>query len=105
MSYTLNYSGIPITHGAWASVSGADKRQYIYRVSDMLKFLVSTFGKPDRTLKNPKPADFSKDKGILVFSVPGWSDASGHATLWNGNSCSDHCYFPVATEASIWLLK
>lgn len=43
-------------------------------------------------------------KGILVFGVQ-WSDASGHATLWDGIRCSDHCYFPVAMEASIWFLK
>lgn len=104
MSYSLNNSGFLIQKGIWKTVSGGDKKQYIYRVSDLLKYLTSTFGKPDKTVKSPKPSDFAGVKGILVFGVQ-WSDATGHATLWNGSTCSDHCYFPVATEASTWLLK
>jgi hypothetical protein len=105
MSYTLNYSGFKVERGAWKTVSGKDKNWYIYRVRDIINFLNYKFGKPDKTIKNPTPSDFSKDKGILVFTVPGWNDASGHATLWNGTTCSDHCYFPKSSEASIWLLK
>jgi hypothetical protein len=104
MSYSLNNSGIPITRGIWKTVSGGDKKQYIYRVSDLIKYLNQTFGKPDKTVKNPTPSDFAGMKGILVFGVQ-WSDATGHATLWDGITCSDHCYFPVAMEASIWLLN
>ncbi len=104
MSYSLNNSGSLIPRGIWKTVSGGDKKQYIYRVSDLSKYLTNTFGKPDTTVKNPKPSDFAGVKGILVFGVQ-WSDATGHATLWNGSTCSDHCYFPVASEASIWLLK
>ena len=104
MSYSLNNSGVNIPRGIWKTVSGGDKRQYIYRVADLIKFLTQTFGKPDKTVKNPTPSDFAGMKGILLFGVQ-WSDATGHATLWNGDSCSDHCHFPVAVEASIWLLK
>ncbi len=104
MSYSLNNSGSLIPRGIWKTVSGGDKKQYIYRVSDLSKYLTNTFGKPDTTVKSPKPSDFAGVKGILVFGVQ-WSDATGHATLWNGSTCSDHCYFPVASEASIWLLK
>lgn len=105
MSFSLNYAGTPITRGPWGTVSGKDGKQYIYRVSDLLRFLKQRFGAPDKTVKNPKPSDLASDKGILVFSVSGWIDASGHATLWNGATCSDHCYFQNASEASIWLLK
>ena len=104
MSYALNSSGINIPRGLWKTVSGADSRQYIYRVADLVKFLTHTFGKPDKTVKNPKPGDFAGMKGLLLFTVQ-WSDATGHATLWDGNTCSDHCHFPVAKEASIWRLK
>ncbi len=104
MSYSLNHSGVTITKGAWDTVSGKDRNQYLYRVSSLLKYLQFAFGKPDKTVKHPNPNDFSNDKGILVFGVQ-WSDATGHATLWDGARCSDHCYFPVAQEASIWLLK
>jgi len=32
-------------------------------------------------------------KRVILFEVSGWSDAQGHATLFNGQSCYDHCYF------------
>ncbi|EOD3494093.1 type VI secretion system amidase effector protein Tae4 [Cronobacter malonaticus] len=105
MSYALNYSGSKIERGPWLTVSGADKNWYIYRVKDLKPYLIYKFGAPDKTVKNPTVNDFKNMTGILVFSVSGWNDASGHATLWNGNICSDHCYFPMSTEASIWLLK
>jgi hypothetical protein len=104
MSYSLNYSGAPVVRGAWATVSGADKNWYLFRVRDLLPYLTNTFGKADKTVKKPKESDFANMKGILVFSVP-FADATGHATLWDGHTCSDHCYFPRATEASIWILK
>lgn len=103
MSYSLNYSGFPVSSGPWKAVSGADKKQYIYRVADLGVFLKQRFGAPDKTVANPKPGDFAGMRGILVFGVH-FRDATGHATLWDGNTCSDHCYFPVAAEASIWLL-
>ena len=63
------------------------------------------YGQPDKTVVNPTVHDFKGLNGILVFNVNGWNDASGHVTLWNGSACSDHCYFPLANEASIWILK
>lgn len=105
MSYVLNYSGYKVKRGTWKTVSGADKNWYIYRVKDFLSYMHTVYGKPDKTVKNPTIHDFKGMNGILIFTVNGWSDASGHATLWNGKTCSDHCYFPSANEASIWILK
>ncbi len=104
MSYALNNSGVIVSRGIWSTVSGKNKKWYIYRVRDLIKFLSHSFGPPDKTAKNPQPKDFNGEKGLLVFSV-NWSDATGHATLWNGNTCSDRCHFPVASEVSIWTLK
>ncbi|YCI28670.1 type VI secretion system amidase effector protein Tae4 [Erwinia sp. PK3-005] len=105
MSYVLNYTGSKIKRGAWKTVSGKDKNWYIYRVRDFLSYMNEVYGKPDKSVINPTVHDFKGLNGILIFNVNGWSDASGHATLWNGNTCSDHCYFPLANEASIWILK
>lgn len=69
-----------------------------------MKYLKGHFGKPDKVIKKPKASDFKGVKGILVFTV-NWRDATGHVTLWNGNVCSDTCHFPVASEASLWILK
>jgi hypothetical protein len=63
-----------------------------------------SLGKPDKTIQKPKAEDFANLQGIIIFDVD-WADATGHASLWNGKDCSDHCYFEKATEASIWLLK
>jgi hypothetical protein len=49
-------------------------------------------------------------KGLILFEVSGWDDARGHATLFNGSVCYDHCYFnePNATyrteRANFWSL-
>ena len=50
--------------------------------------LTQKYGKP--TVYNSKDK-FEKcaPKGILVLDVPGWSDASGHATLWDGKTTID----------------
>ncbi|MDH5858164.1 T6SS effector amidase Tae4 family protein [Lampropedia aestuarii] len=56
-------------------------------------------------MKSPKSSDFSGKKGIIVFRVNQWSDATGHATVWNGTSCADACYFPESSEAFLWVLN
>lgn len=104
MSYAFNYSGTPVARGPWSTVSGGDGKVYIFRVRDLITYLERTYGKPDKTVKQPKPADFANLKGILVFRVQ-WRDATGHVTLWDGRICSDHCHFPAASEASLWVLK
>ena len=104
MSYSLLHSGVIIGQGKWAAVSGADKKQYIFRVDDMKKFLQASFGKPDKTVVNPTERDLCCMKGILVFTQQ-FDGATGHATLWDGRLCSDHCYFPRSTKAELWLLN
>ncbi|WP_232427669.1 T6SS effector amidase Tae4 family protein [Burkholderia ubonensis] len=32
-------------------------------------------------------------QGIILFEVSGWSNATGHATLFNRRTCYDQCYF------------
>ncbi|WP_420895097.1 T6SS effector amidase Tae4 family protein [Snodgrassella communis] len=49
-------------------------------------------------------------KGIILFEVSGWSDATGHATLFNGYKCYDSSYFNepestyIAERANFWRL-
>jgi hypothetical protein len=114
MSYVLNHTGFPIAHmGPYATVTGADKRLYIYRVNDMLLYLERTLGKPDKIVTSPKPTDFSGMKGIIVVKGHGWKDAKGHVTLWDGNRCSDQCHLLndpdngafVPETAAIWVLQ
>lgn len=114
MSYVLNTTGFPIPKGhSYATVSGADNRQYIYRVGDMMAYLERAFGKPDKTVKSPSPTDFAGMKGILVVKGHGWANAKGHITLWDGSQCVDTCHLmydpengPFVPEtASLWGLQ
>jgi hypothetical protein len=58
----------------------------------------------------PRPSLVGK-KGVILFEVSSWSDPQGHATLFNGQSCYDHCYFnePEAKyrtdRANFWGLR
>ena len=63
------------------------------------------FGGPDHTFSHPSAYALVKHKGILVFEVDGWSDASDHATIWNGVNCSDSCCFAQSKKAYLWALK
>lgn len=114
MSYVLNATGFPIRKSsAYASVSGADQHQYIYRIGDMMTYLESAFGKPDKTVRSPKLSDFAGMHGIIVVKGHGWANAKGHITLWDGAQCSDTChlmYDPengpfVPESASLWVLQ
>ena len=105
MSYVLNKSGASIPSMPGKTVSGSDSSQYIYKVKDLVDFLRLKMGTPDKMIKNPKPTDLDGVSGLIVFEVAGWSDATGHATLWNGAQCADHCYFPKAAKAYFWTLK
>lgn len=114
MSYVLNKTGFPITRAdRYATVSGADNRLYLFRVNDMMAYLERVFGKPEKTVRAPKPADFANMKGILVVKGHGWSNAKGHVTLWDGTRCSDSCHLThdpdngpfIPETASLWVLR
>ena len=113
ISYILNQTGTLVPYGAGKTVSGADKRWYFYYVRDVIAFLRKTWGEPDLVIAYPPSGggDLAKKQGLVLFEVAGWSDAAGHATLWDGLSCYDHCYFnePGARyrtdRANFWALK
>jgi hypothetical protein len=93
MSLVLNNTGFPIKPGKYPTVSGKMGGFYIYRLNDLVSYLKDIFGEPDIVVNRiPTPEDFSLMKGILVVTGDGRSDARGHATLWNGSTCSDTCH-------------
>lgn len=112
MSYILNQAGLIIPKIPGQTVSGADKRQYFFRVINLIKFLEQRWGKAE-VVKYPPASGgaLAGKKGMILFEVSGWSDAQGHATLFNGNTCYDHCYFnePGANyrtdRANFWSLS
>lgn len=94
MCYILNKSGLLIPKITGQTVSGANRQQYFYRVKDLIRFLQSKWGNPEVEKYPPSNGSLlSGKKGMILFEVSGWSDANGHATLFNGMKCYDHCYF------------
>ena len=98
---------------------GKDGKAYIIKANDMIRWIKKEFGNPELEVethgKDISSQLFNK-KGIIVFIVDGWDNATGHVTLWNGNECGDHCYFthpisPVGynqiktTKVLLWELK
>lgn len=107
ISRSLNYSGHQVEYiPPNLTVSGDDSKWYIYRVKVLIEYLTKKFGPSDIKVKNkPFQKEFKGKKGIIIFDVDAWSDASGHATLWNGVTCSDKCYFPLSKEVMLWELS
>ncbi|HEY9097263.1 MAG TPA: type VI secretion system amidase effector protein Tae4 [Thiobacillus sp.] len=112
MSYILNQTGVSLPAIVGKTVSGADGRNYFFRVPDVINFLTQHWGKPDLIASYPQSGggSLAGKQGVILFEVMGWDNARGHATLWNGSSCYDHCYFnePDATyrtnRAYFWSL-
>lgn len=100
MSYALNRNGIILTatKGSIKSDNPKDKYDYWFRVKELSDFLIKRFGKGDfervmiennyiarKTEANFYILDKIKGKkGIIVFEVTGWRNATGHFTLWDG---------------------
>jgi hypothetical protein len=113
ISYILNYTGIYVPSLHTETVPGADHRHYFFRVKDVMKFLRRQWGPPDIVVKFPPVGGgpLAGKRGLILFEVKGWNDAAGHATLWNGTQCYDHCYFNESgvsykTErANFWSLR
>ncbi len=96
MSYILNQSSVLVPDIPGQTVSGADKRWYFHRIDDVIGFLTQRWGKPDLIVPYPPHGGGDQlvgKKGVVLFEVSGWVDARGHATLWNGTTCYDHCFF------------
>ena len=86
MSRALIYAGIKIPYIKGATLTGADGYNYIFRASDMYKWLSkpSVFGAPDISTSNI--AQIKGMQGIYIMQAhyPANFGAWGHVTLYNG---------------------
>lgn len=103
LSYAFNYSGLSISSTDGAVSSGKDKKWYLFRVSDMRRFVERYIG--GRPIKGQKSTDFSGKKGIIIFDNCGWNDASGHIDLFDGKKVEGHGYWNDCTLAILYELK
>lgn len=109
MSRGLNLSGLKLPKdnskyraiGSKGGVMKSKEQDYYWlRVAELAKYLKDIWGEPDIVFKLKKAkvgeskegltaADWAKlrsKKGVIVFKVSGWGDATGHFTLWNGTN-------------------
>ena len=67
--------------------SGKNGLWHIFRVRILVKHLTERYGEPEVSKPTEYKTKLKDRKGIIVFEVPGWNDATGHADLWDGNKC------------------
>ena len=89
MSYAFNKSGKLISKTDGAVSSGKDKNWYLYRVADFINFLKSNYTDIEEETDISK---FEGKKGVIVFKDCGWSDATGHVDLYDGNQVEGSDY-------------
>lgn len=118
ISQAFNYCGnanhiIPTAAGLM-TVKGADKMNYALRVQEFIDFLRDQYGAPHviRAGENISKTPFLNKTGIIAWRVNGWSDATGHFTLWDGQDglyVGGHDYFAMPKRkpdgGGAWLTK
>ena len=104
VSYALNKAGEPIPNG-WpglATAKGGDGKRYAYRVKEFKPYLDKKYKKAD--ISGTSRTAFEGKKGIIMFDVQGWSDATGHFDLWNGSNARYSEYFDKASTIYLWTI-
>lgn len=91
MSRALNYGNFPVSAKLVKSLGigtmiGADGMLYLFRVRELKTYLKSALAVTPNKVTKDFSAAFGKKQGIIAFEVTGWSDASGHVTLWDGSA-------------------
>jgi hypothetical protein len=109
ISRSFNYAGhpVPATDPALNTVRGSDGLRYAYRVKEFKRYLTRVYGLARLTQEYESaggdvPESFRGRKGVIAFDVDGWSDATGHIDLWNGELCAGQSYFDKAAQVYLW---
>lgn len=82
--------------------SGGKKLWYIFRVKALIEYLSETYGLPRIINVATYKQSLKGKKGIIVFEVSGWTDASGHADLWDGSKAVGSDYGGKASKIVFW---
>lgn len=110
LSRAFNLSGAPIpaanTNAGMRTLKGADKLNYAYSAAEFRTWLTSKYGQPTLSLKSgpygTAPQALKGRRGIILFHDVGWSDASGHMDLWDGQKVAGKEYFALAKQIHLW---
>jgi hypothetical protein len=107
LSRALNYSGDPVRKEPGLNVlRGKDDKWYAYRVREMHEYLEKRYGPPPISDNSSSPssrrAAVTGKKGIILFCIKGWADATGHIDIWDGGTVKYSEYFADAYEVLLW---
>jgi hypothetical protein len=107
MSQAFNYAGpnyaIPDNPKAPVklyTLKGKDGKNYAVRVAEFVRYLHVRYGRPSisthysdvskasgyKQAVSESITPFTGKTGIIAWHVQGWGDATGHFTLWDGNT-------------------
>ena len=107
MSRAFNYAGaqyeLPSNQKVppLRTLPGKDRKNYAYNVHDFLGYLGHRYGPPMvsnsyKVGEKESATPFLGKTGIIAWLIEGWSDATGHFTLWDGKTGlyeGEHDYF------------
>lgn len=106
---SLNYTGftVPVRALGFSTLKGRDGKRYGIRVAEFKVYLRGQYGAPQVTHTYAEeggdvPDAMKGRQGIICFDVSGWSDATGHFDLWNGERAIHHEYFERARKVHLW---
>jgi len=107
LSRAFNATGDPIKKIPGLSILiGNDKKRYAYRVSEITRYLENIYGPPTVSKESEEPEALRKavqgKRGIIIFKVKGWEEATGHADLWDGAHARYREYFHKAHKVLLW---
>ncbi len=107
LSRALNYAGftVPGAVPGLSTVRGGDGKRYAYRVAEMRRYLRAVLGPPTVVGTGADRAKFAGKKGLIMFDVRIWSDATGHFDLWDGSGPAHAEYFDQATTVQLWVAR
>ena len=82
--------------------SGKNRKWHIFRVKMLVKHLTLKYGKPEEIKPSEYKLKLKNRKGIIVFEVTGWNDATGHADLWDGSKNLWKGYGGLSNKVLFW---
>lgn len=103
VSYAFNHAGSPIPrrHPSLSTVEGGDGYWYAFRVREFRRYLEQEFKRADVTGTSEQA--FQGHKGVILFDVAGWSDATGHIDVWDGTQTRYAEYWRLAKAVLLWI--
>lgn len=112
VSHALNKSGHPVKYFKDISsdrktlkpavTSGKDGRWNVFRVRSLRKYMERHYGRGEQIPLVSYKKSLKGRYGIIVYVVPGWNDASGHADCWADNDCLWKDYGNKASSILFW---